>query len=463
MNVEFVVATITRGVGYLALATLIGSLAVDCFVLPDRRLELPDERRRLRRLRVACLITLIMTSVAEVVLRGRTMTGAGFTAVLRAVPVILERTHFGHIWLTRFTLLAGALCVAGSMSRLARAATLVMALGVAFTTTVTGHAGDWGDVSPSAAIDYVHVVASSLWVGGLLSLAILGNRRVAGWAPEQFGTIARRFSRLAGWSLLAVVLSGSYNAWAQVAAPSGMWTTAYGRVLSIKLFIVLVLIWLGAVSRYIIVARLADRRGRGFGARLFRVGRLALFGTRQVAHALLPSRFLRYVSREALLGIGVLVCTAVLVDSTPARHAAHLRHQAVSAPTHVTMEQLHEQGGIPKGWMFTPPPGDAERGRGVFARLACFTCHAVAGEGFPPPTAQGPDLTDVGTHHPAGYLLESILNPDAVVVEAPGYSDSQGRSIMPDYRRSLSGVDLVDLVAYLATLRGEQRTGSSSR
>jgi mono/diheme cytochrome c family protein len=113
--------------------------------------------------------------------------------------------------------------------------------------------------------------------------------------------------------------------------------------------------------------------------------------------------------------------------------------------------------------MFTPPPGDAQRGRAVFVRLACFTCHTVMGEGFPPPAAPGPDLTDVGEHHPSGYLLESILNPDAVVVQAPEYTNSQGRSTMPDYRRSLSVVDVVDLVAYLATLTGEQRTGSSSR
>ncbi len=344
MSIEFLAATIIRGVGFLALAALIGSLAVDLFVLPGGGPELHDERRRLQRLRILCIVVLIMTSAAELVLRGRTMTGAGFPAVLRAVPVILVHTHFGHVWLIRFTLLAGALCVAGSMAWVTRAATLVMALGVAFTTTVTGHAGDWGDVSPSAAIDYVHVMASSLWVGGLLSLAILGSRRVAGWPPARFGMMARRFSRLAGWSLLAVVLSGSYNAWVQVATPSGMWTTAYGRVLSIKLAFVVVLMWLGAVSRYTVVARLADRRGSGLGARCFRLGRLALFGTRRVVHALLPSHFLRYVSREALLGLGVFACTAVLVDSTPARHAAHLGHQGASGPAHVTMEEVHERG-----------------------------------------------------------------------------------------------------------------------
>ena len=64
-------------------------------------------------------------------IRGRTMTGAGLTAVLHAVPAILVHTHFGQIWLARFTLLAGALCLAGSMARGVRVGTLVMALGIA--------------------------------------------------------------------------------------------------------------------------------------------------------------------------------------------------------------------------------------------------------------------------------------------------------------------------------------------
>jgi mono/diheme cytochrome c family protein len=118
------------------------------------------------------------------------------------------------------------------------------------------------------------------------------------------------------------------------------------------------------------------------------------------------------------------------------------------------MEELHASGGVPKAWMFAPPEGDARKGREVFARLECFTCHAVAGEKFPRPSRPGPALTDVGRHHPAGYLLESVVNPNAVVVEAPGYTGPDGRSVMPDYRDSLSARELIDLVAYLKSLGG---------
>ena len=58
----------------------------------------------------------------------------------------------------------------------------------------------------------------------------------------------------------------------------------------------------------------------------------------------------------------------------------------------------------------------------------------------------------MGEHHPAGYLAESILNPNAVIVKGPGYIGPDGRSTMPDYRDALSVADLIDLVAYLRSL-----------
>jgi mono/diheme cytochrome c family protein len=155
-----------------------------------------------------------------------------------------------------------------------------------------------------------------------------------------------------------------------------------------------------------------------------------------------------------VLAVLIIGCSAVLVDSTPARHAGHTRHQAMSEPSsvRVTMEELHGGGGVPLGWMLTLPAGNASRGRDVFVRLGCFTCHHVSGETFPPSSGLGPDLTGVGRHHPAGYLLESILNPSAVIVEGRGYTAPDGRSIMPEVRDQLSVNDLVDLVSYLKML-----------
>src|SRR5262249_4536219 len=85
--------------------------------------------------------------------------------------------------------------------------------------------------------------------------------------------------------------------------------------------------------------------------------------------------------------------------------------------------------GPPKGWRFTWPKGDAARGRDVFQKLQCYSCHEVRGERFPSPSdldRMGPELSAMGPLHPPEYFAESIINPGAVVDRARGYAAADG-------------------------------------
>ena len=120
----------------------------------------------------------------------------------------------------------------------------------------------------------------------------------------------------------------------------------------------------------------------------------------------------------------------------------------VPAPSHVH--------GTPKGWRFTWPAGDAGRGREVFQKLECYSCHEVRGERFPGPsdTARlGPELSAMGPMHPPEYLAEAIINPSAVVEPNHGYASPDRSSKMPSYSESLTLQETIDLVAYLRQLR----------
>ena len=115
--------------------------------------------------------------------------------------------------------------------------------------------------------------------------------------------------------------------------------------------------------RYTIVARLGAPHTAGLGERLFRRGRLALNGRSPDPPKSLPSRLRALIAREAVLVLLILGCTAVLVDSTPARHAGHARHQAMTEPSSVrAMEEVHEKRGAPPGGMLTPRAGQSRRG-----------------------------------------------------------------------------------------------------
>lgn len=139
-------------------------------------------------------------------------------------------------------------------------------------------------------------------------------------------------------------------------------------------------------------------------------------------------------------------------------------------------------------------PGDAGRGRALYASRGCTACHVVNGDGG----TQGPDLSDVGSRRGAAHLRESLLEPAAAVpdgfllvqarmrdgreiegqrlnedtftIQVRGTDDRlhsfrkdaltrleklPGRSPMPSYRGALTPAELDDLVAFLAGLRRE--------
>ena len=119
----------------------------------------------------------------------------------------------------------------------------------------------------------------------------------------------------------------------------------------------------------------------------------------------------------------------------------------------ITMDALHQLGGVPTGWQLTMLPGDVQAGRRTFEELGCPSCHKVSGEPFADKaqSGPGPELTGMGSHHPPAYFLEAILNPDAVLVDGRGWVSEQGRSTMPAYP-DLTVTQLEDLVAYLSSL-----------
>src|SRR6266404_4137698 len=61
-----------------------------------------------------------------------------------------------------------------------------------------------------------------------------------------------------------------------------------------------------------------------------------------------------------------------------------------------------------------PVPGNPTRGAEIYrAKGNCATCHSIKGEGG----ISGPDLAGIGGTRSAGYLRESLLDPQAAVPE----------------------------------------------
>ena len=86
----------------------------------------------------------------------------------------------------------------------------------------------------------IHVIALSLWVGGVIALAFLSanDRPVA----------VPRFSQLALWSAIAVVISGAVNAWARLNFVDA-WNSTYAFIVLGKIVATIVLVFIGYLHR----------------------------------------------------------------------------------------------------------------------------------------------------------------------------------------------------------------------
>lgn len=108
---------------------------------------------------------------------------------------------------------------------------------------------------------------------------------------------------------------------------------------------------------------------------------------------------------------------------------------------------------ILKSLVIGPLPGaDATRGQQLVSDMGCIACHNLPGKAAV--NDVGPDLTVAGAIHRAEYLLESMKDPNAVIVPAPGYFDPKTwTSTMPSFGPEVPEKDYQDITEYLRTLQ----------
>ena len=126
-------------------------------------------------------------------------------------------------------------------------------LGVAATFAYAGHGftGRWPVVD--FALDTAHVTAASIWLGGLVLLAMAVRRHTD---ARDSARALGRFSRIALPAIAVVVLSGVLQGWRQIGTWSAFWHTSFGRLLLIKVLVVVAIVIVASAGR----DALRDRR-----------------------------------------------------------------------------------------------------------------------------------------------------------------------------------------------------------
>jgi copper transport protein len=162
----------------------------------------------------------------------------------------------------------------------------------------------------AVVMDSAHLTAASLWVGGLLALAVgLLPLVISRRGTPAFATLARAawrpFGMMAALSAGVLIATGIYSAGREVASLEALLTTFYGRTLIVKAILVLMVCFFGLLNSTMLHPRLS--------APLARVLRRPA-GWTPLALKRLPA----LVMAEVAVGVLVLLATGTMVSSPPA-------------------------------------------------------------------------------------------------------------------------------------------------
>lgn len=105
-----------------------------------------------------------------------------------------------------------------------------------------------------------------------------------------------------------------------------------------------------------------------------------------------------------------------------------------------------------------------ERGHEAFYTYGCWHCHTLGDEeapGFRDLENTGPDLADVGNRLKAEDILQSILEPNAVISEPKEEHTENGLSKMPSFNDPAAMGDIKDMVQFLAQCKLPQKKESN--
>lgn len=227
----------------IASFSTIGILLSMAFLLLDSEGRLSTQAQKLRRLLWASALAWSLGAFGTIVSSVAELLEKPISDVLDATTL---RSFITQVTLGQYLFFQTlvALLVAVLAFRIKKILSTVLLLVISLLGLVApvfqSHAESSGSHGLAIGSLVIHVVALSLWVGGIFALTVLN--------PQDRPIAVPRFSQLALWAAIAVVASGSVNAFTRLNSKEA-WSSTYAYIVLAKIAFVLVLLIISNLQR----------------------------------------------------------------------------------------------------------------------------------------------------------------------------------------------------------------------
>ena len=222
---------------------VVGSLLAMAFLTINKDGFLTTSGEKLRRLLKVSSIVWLVGAFGTIIFTLAQILG---TSVSDALDVTVIRSFLTQISLGKYlafqALMSVVVLLFSYATKKIESLIILLALTVAglVAPVFESHAASSGSHSLVIGSLVIHVIALSLWVGGVIALAFL--------SPQDRAMAVPRFSQIALWSAIAVVISGTVNAWSRLNF-AGAFDSTYGFLVLGKVVATVILMWIGYLHR----------------------------------------------------------------------------------------------------------------------------------------------------------------------------------------------------------------------
>ena len=227
----------------------IGALLAQAFLVLDKNGKLSTSSQKIRSIISVSALFWFVSSLFNILFTLTNILGGSFSDVLDLTVLqsfIFQISLGQYLFFQMMIALLIALTSRVLSSTGYTALLLLVALIAVGAPVFQSHSASSGSHALAVGSLFIHVIALSFWVGGVIAIALLN---------EVDRTIALpRFSDIALWAAISVVLSGVINASARLNFAAA-WSTSYAYVVILKVAITLVLLFFGYKHRNYLAAK----------------------------------------------------------------------------------------------------------------------------------------------------------------------------------------------------------------
>jgi len=247
---------IIRWLQYLSNACYVGILFFYLVVLPKGFRQNGVADKIFHRLLSTSFVLLFLSILLNLPLQATIESGFSWNEVFsfQLFENIIKNTTFGQTWiyqaviLLTLALITFFILMAKSTKRVMLWACFGLGTALLMTKALTSHAAAQTNQFLTISMDFLHLLAASIWIGSLIGFTALLRWRKSAEMKQDYLQMLKRFSK---WGIILVILltfTGVFGSLLYIPNLSSLVQTNYGKVLAGKVILFLLMLILAAVN-----------------------------------------------------------------------------------------------------------------------------------------------------------------------------------------------------------------------